>query len=104
MGNFTGFTIDFIPGPTSFALAGLGAAALLVQRFIKYFTHYVANRSNFFQRCTTGAALISAMPRKILSLSSALDFTRICLRNVCAILPKSVSTRLSQEPCLGVWI
>ena len=76
---------------------------LLVHRFIKCFTHYETKRSNFFQRCTTGAPLISAIPRKILSLSSALDLTRICLRNVCAILPKSVSTRLSQEPCLGVW-
>ncbi len=74
----------------------------LVHRFIKTFTYQEANRSNFFQRCTTGAALISAIPRKILSLSSALDFTRICLKNVCAILPKSVSTKLSHEPCLGV--
>jgi hypothetical protein len=74
----------------------------LVQRFIKTFTHQTAKRSNFFQRCTTGAALISAIPSRILSLSSTLDLTRICRRNVWAILPKSVSTRLSQEPCLGV--
>ncbi len=46
--------------------------------------------------------MISAIPRRILSLSSALDCTRICLRNVCAIFPKNVSARLSQEPCLGV--
>ena len=75
----------------------------LVHRFIKQFTFQGANKSNFFQRCTTGAALISAIPRKILSLSSALDFTLMCLRKVCAIFPKSVSTRLSHEPCLGVW-
>ena len=74
----------------------------LVHRFIKTRTHQTTSRSNFFQRCTTGAALISAIPNRILSLSSALDLTRICRRKVCAILPKSVSTRLSQEPCLGV--
>src|ERR1035441_5806884 len=74
----------------------------LVYRFIKTFTYYIANRSNFFQRCTTGAALISAMPSRILSLSSALDLTRICRKKVWAIFPKSVSTKFSQEPCLGV--
>src|SRR6266446_4583016 len=39
----------------------------LVHRFIKHCTHQEANRSNFFQRCTTGAAFISAIPRRILS-------------------------------------
>src|ERR1035437_10175102 len=74
----------------------------LVHRFIKTRTHQITSRSNFFQRCTTGAALISAIPNWILSLNSTLDLTRICRRKVCAILPKSVSTKLSQEPCLGV--
>ena len=75
----------------------------LVHRSINTFTDHVAKRSNFFQRCTTGAALISAIPSKILRFSSALDWTRICLRKVCAIFPNRVSTKLSHEPCLGVW-
>src|SRR5580692_8053707 len=33
----------------------------LVQRFIKMFTYQGVEMSSFFQRCTTGAALISAM-------------------------------------------
>ena len=78
------------------------AAYCLVHRFIKLCTHQTTSRSNCFQRWTTGAALISAIPNRILSLSSTLDLTRMCLRKVCAILPKSVSTKLSQEPCLGV--
>jgi len=74
----------------------------LVHRFIKTFTDQTARRSNAFQRWTVGAALISAIPSRMRALSSALDLTRICLKKVCAIFPKSVSTRLSQEPCLGV--
>ena len=42
--------------------------------------------------------MISTIPNRIFSLSSALDLTRICLKNVWAILPKRVSTRLSQYP------
>ncbi len=34
----------------------------LVHRFMKTFTHQASRKSKFFQRCTTGAALISAMP------------------------------------------
>ena len=75
---------------------------ILVHRFIKTFTDQTARRSNAFQRWTVGAALISAIPSRMRALSSALDLTRICLKKVCAIFPKSVSTRLSQEPCLGV--
>jgi hypothetical protein len=75
----------------------------LVQRFIKSYTYQDSERSSFFQRCTTGAALISAMPSRILCLSSAFDLTRIWRRKVCAILPKRVSTKLSHDPCLGVW-
>jgi hypothetical protein len=75
----------------------------LVQRFIKIFTYQGIEMSSFFQRCTTGAALISAMPSRILCLSSAFDLTRIWRRKVCAILPKRVSTKLSHDPCLGVW-
>lgn len=74
----------------------------LVHRFTKWFTHQATIKSNFFQRWTTGVALISAIPSRILSLSSALDLTRICFKNVWAIFPKSVSTRFSHEPCLGV--
>ena len=62
----------------------------------------MSRKSNFFLRCTTGAALISAMPKRIRSLSSCLDWTRICRRKVCAIFPKNVSTGLSHEPCLAV--
>src|SRR3989442_6379100 len=42
-------------------------------------------------------------PDHPLQSRNSLDLTRICLKNVCAILPNRVSTRLSQEPCLGVW-
>ena len=96
-------SVQLTSKPTNMILSFVAAEDELVHRFIKHFTCQEANRSKFFQRCTTGAALISAIPRKILSLSSALDFTLMCLRKVCAILPKSVSTRLSQDPCLGVW-
>ena len=85
---------------------GLGRAGVvmgLVYRFIKTlpFTAYAA-MSNLLQRWTTGAELISATPRKMRSFSSALDSTRMCRRKVRAILPNSVSTRLSQDPCFGV--
>ena len=36
-------------------------------------------------------------PRRIRSLTSALDWTRIFRKNVCAILPKSVSAKFSHE-------
>ncbi len=39
-----------------------GLEWLLVVRFINIFTYYTILRSNFFQRKTTGAAFISAMP------------------------------------------
>ena len=55
-----------------------------------------------FSNDTPPGALLSAIPRKMCVSSSAVDVTRICRRNVRAILPKSVSTRFSQEPCLGV--
>jgi hypothetical protein len=42
------------------------------------------------------------MPWRIRVRGSSQDFTRICRRKVRAILPKSVSTMFSQEPCLGV--
>src|ERR1700691_1287805 len=71
----------------------VGRKCKLAQRFFKTFTHYTLRRSNFFQCCTTGAALISAIPRRIRSFSSALDLTRICRKKVWAIFPKSVSTK-----------
>src|SRR6266487_3856698 len=46
----------------------------LVHRFIKTYTHQTSKRSSFFHRWTTGAKLISAIPNRIRSLSSALDF------------------------------
>ena len=66
--------------------------------------HYIllAN-SNFFQQWTTGSEFISWTPSKILCLSSCLDSTRICLKNVREIFEKKVSTKLSHDPCLGVW-
>src|SRR5580704_15612001 len=75
----------------------------LVDRFTKRYPHQLVSRaSKFFQRWITGEALISAIPLRRRSLSSARDFTRMCRRKVRAIFPNRVSTILSQEPCLGV--
>ena len=74
----------------------------LVVRFIKQATNHVTPRSNLFQRKTTGEALISAMPVAMRCLSSAVEVTRMCRRNVRAIFENAHSIRLSQEPCLGV--
>ena len=76
--------------------------ALLVVRSIKTNTYQVTPRSNLFQRNTTGAALISAMPLRMRCFRSSLDVTRMCRRNVRVILEKAHSIKLSQEPCLGV--
>jgi hypothetical protein len=73
-----------------------------VVRFIKQDTNHVTPRSNFFQRKTTGEALISVMPVVMRCLSSAVEVTRVCCRNVRAIFENAHSIRLSQEPCLGV--
>ena len=54
------------------------------------------------KRCTTGAWLISVMPRRMRSFISCQLATRIPRRKVRAIFPKSVSTKLSPEPCWGV--
>ena len=105
LGNCAGLMpaeLEATHGMVDSTLAKSGREGQLVHRFIKICTHQTTSSSNFFQRWTTGAALIFAIPNRILSLSSALDLTRICRRKVCVILPKSVSTRLSQEPCLGV--
>ena len=45
---------------------------------------------------------ISWIALRILSLSSCLDWTRICLRKVRVILENNVSIRFSHDPCLGV--
>lgn len=74
----------------------------LVDRSINTVTFQLTPRSNLFQRNTTGAALNSAMPLRMRSLSSSVDLTRMCRRNVRAILEKAHSIRLSQEACLGV--
>jgi len=44
----------------------------------------------------------SATPLRIRSFNSWREATRMCLRNVLAIFPNSVSARLSHDPCLGV--
>ena len=49
-----------------------------------------------------GDSIASAIPFRILSLSSSLDSTRIRFRNVREIFEKKVSMRLSHDPCLGV--
>ena len=74
----------------------------LVLRSIKTHTYQVTPRSNLFQRNTTGAALISAMPLRMRSFRSSFELTRMCLRKVRAIFEKAHSIKLSQEPCLGV--
>jgi len=81
----------------------LQVCGILVFRFIKIFTNQVNSRSNFFQRCTTGAALISLIPLRIRSLSSSLLETRIWRKKVRAIFENAVSIKLSHEPCFGVW-
>ncbi len=74
----------------------------LVVRSVKTDTYQVTPRSNLFQRNTTGDALISAMPLRMRCFRSSLEVTRMCRRNVRAILEKAHSIKLSQEPCLGV--
>ena len=75
---------------------------LLVVRSIKTNTYQVTPRSNLFQRNTTGAALISAMPFRIRCFRSSFEVTRMCRRKVRAIFEKAHSIKLSHEPCLGV--
>lgn len=74
----------------------------LVNRCIKDVTYQAKPRSTLFQRKTTGEALNSTTPLRMRSFSSSIDLTRMWRRNVRAILEKTHSTRLSQEPCLGV--
>lgn len=81
---------------------GYGRGELLIVSFIKKNTNQAISMSNFFQRTTTGVSFISAMPLRIRAFSSATDFTRMWRRKVRAILEKTHSMRLSQEPCLGV--
>ena len=81
---------------------GSRAHGYLVVRSIKTNTYQVRPRSNLFQRNTTGAALISAMPLRTRSFRSSFELTRMCRRKVRAIFEKAHSIKLSQEPCLGV--
>ena len=85
-----------------FPISPLMSLAQLVYRFTKLCSYHVNKASNFFQRCTTGAALISETPSRIRSRNSSHDCTRMCRKKVRAILPKSVSTMFSQEPWVGV--
>ena len=97
---------------TSGGLGGLGGISApeiptvqdpaLVVRFTKVDTYQATPRSNLFQRNTTGAALISAMPLRMRCFRSSFDVTRMCRRKVRAIFEKAHSIKLSQEPCLGV--
>jgi uncharacterized repeat protein (TIGR03803 family) len=86
---------------TVFRVEASGQLSLVV-RSINTMTYQATPRSNLFQRKTTGVALNSAMPLRMRCLSSSTDLTRMCRRNVRAILEKAHSIRLSQEPCLGV--
>jgi len=81
---------------------GPSAEGALVDRSINIITNHAISKSNFFQRNTTGAAFISAMPSRIRALSSVTEATRMWPRKVRAIFEKAHSIRLSQEPCLGV--
>src|SRR5439155_4193992 len=82
----------------------LGDSLLLVYRFIETGTYYngTSNASNFRQRCTTGATLISVIPLSMRSLNSSQEATRIPRRNVRAIFPNRVSTRFNHDPWVGV--
>src|SRR6266436_3935620 len=77
---------------------------LLVYRFMETGTYYngTSNASNFRQRCTTGATLISVIPLRMRSLNSSQEATRIPRRNVRAIFPNKVSTRFNHDPWVGV--
>jgi acyl transferase domain-containing protein len=87
--------------PVQFERA-IGTIRQLVVRFTKVDTYQATPRSNLFQRNTTGAALISAMPLRMRCFRSSFDVTRMCRRKVRAIFEKAHSIKLSQEPCLGV--
>ena len=56
----------------------------------------------YFHLNITGSSLIACMPWYILSISSCLDPTRICLRKERAILLKNISIMFNHDPCLGV--
>jgi len=76
--------------------------AVLVVRSINMVTYQATPRSNLFKRKTTGEALNSAMPIRMRSLSSSIDLTRMCRKNVRTIQERAHSIGLSQEPRLGV--
>ena len=86
---------------------GHGAQAEMADELVVSFTNNITNqfssKSNFFQRNGTGASLISAIPLSIRSFNSSLEVTRMWRKKVRAIFEKAHSTRLSQEPCFGVW-
>jgi toxin ParE1/3/4 len=52
----------------------------------------------------TGCRLTSSIPAMMRSLSSCFDVTRMWRKTGRANLEKKPSTRLSQEPCLGVMV
>ncbi len=75
-------------------------SSISIHQMIYYHTK---PKSNFFHRVTTGARFISCTPCRMRCLSSSRDLTRMPLRKVRAIFPNTVSIRLSQDPCFGVW-
>lgn len=75
----------------------------LVENNTKVFTYHFNPRSKLLQRNTTGFSFHSEIPFRIRSFSSSFEETRMCRKKVRVIFEKAVSTRLSQEPCLGVW-
>src|SRR5208282_1681550 len=67
------------------------------------FESYQAALSSLYDQVwTTGCRLNSSMAAMLRFLSSCLDATRIWRSTERASLEKKPSTRLSQEPCLGV--
>ena len=99
-----GFVAGFV-GQAAQALLGrywkvFAGLIAIVYRFIDTGTYYsgTCSASNFRQRCTTGATLISVIPLRMRSFNSSQEATRIPRRNVRAIFPNRVSTRLSHEP------
>src|SRR5689334_14485739 len=75
----------------------------LARSAFSWFESYQAACVSLYDQVwTTGRRLTCLMPAMMRSLSSCFEVTRMWRRTERANLEKKPSTRLSQEPCLGV--